>query len=56
MFEYDYDDYDGEFEPLWDEGDDGQPNDLTENEDFAHDNDLDNYIIEDQHLDGMFEE
>jgi hypothetical protein len=36
--------------------DDGQPDDLTEHEDFAHDNDWDNYIMEDQHLDGMYEE
>jgi hypothetical protein len=29
---------------------------LQENGDFAHDGESDNYIIEDQHLDGMYEE
>lgn len=36
--------------------DDGQPSDLTEHEDFAHDNDYDYFQYEDQHLDGMYEE
>lgn len=29
---------------------------FQENNDFAHDDDFDNYTPEDQHLDGMYEE
>ena len=46
-------DVDGGRDAYWD---DLHPDEFQENNDFAHDDDWDNYIAEDQHLDGMYEE
>jgi hypothetical protein len=44
-------DYDAELDTYWDEEPDVDY--MQEQNDFAHDDD---YIMEDQHLDGMYEE
>lgn len=62
MYDEGYFDDCGEYEDQFSgreyEDDDYEPDvdESQENNDFAHDSDMDNFIIEDQFLDGMHEE